>query len=99
MASYIKSVKADVDLLEIWSYLSPNGFDAADKFLDALEETFEFLAQNPFAGRARDELQKGLRSFNHDNYLVFYRVMRDRVEIARVLHGRRDLPSIFDEET
>jgi toxin ParE1/3/4 len=88
-----------VDLLEIWSYFSPNGFDQADDFLNELETTFEFLAANPLAGRARDELQKGLRSFVHSNYLISYRVIRDTVEIARVLHGWRDLPSIFGEES
>jgi toxin ParE1/3/4 len=38
---------------------------------------------------------------NFQDYLVFYRVQDDRVEILRVLHGARDLEGILstlDEE-
>jgi plasmid stabilization system protein ParE len=31
-----------------------------------------------------------------ENYLIFYRVIRDRVEIARVMHGARDLERSFE---
>ena len=71
---YLKAPAADGDLLEIWSYVSPNGLGAADEFLDRFERAFELLAAQPFAGRARDELAPGSRSFPVGNYLVFYRV-------------------------
>ena len=45
----------------------------------------------------RDDLSPGLRSIPHGNYLIFYRLMNNGIEIVRVLHGSRDLPSQFDE--
>lgn len=46
-------------------------------------------------GRLRDELTEGLRSFPVGRYVIFYRIVQDGVEIVRVLHGARDLDSIF----
>jgi len=45
--------------------------------------------------RTRDELLPGLRSALADPNILFYRVRKDAVEIIRVLHGRRDIASIF----
>ena len=98
MANYRKSDAADLDLLDIWSYISQDSFEAADRFLDQLEQQFELIAETPLIGKERNELIPGLRSLPHGNYLIFYRINRDRVEIIRVLHGARDLTRLFDEE-
>ena len=37
----------------------------------------------------------GLRSLPVENYLIFYRVRDDTVEVLRVIHGARDLGAIF----
>lgn len=50
----------------------------------------------PGIGRRRDDLAPGLRSISYANYLIFYRPIDDGIEIVRVLHGSRDLPSQFD---
>lgn len=96
--AYTKAPSADIDLLEIWSYISQNSFDAADHFLDQLEQQFDLLASTPFMGRKRDELLPGLRSVSYKNYLIFYRTRNDDVEIIRVLHGARDLEKLFKDE-
>jgi toxin ParE1/3/4 len=46
-------------------------------------------------GTARDNLAPGLRSFPVGNYLVFYRITPEGIEVARVLHGARDLRAVF----
>ncbi|MEA2889302.1 MAG: hypothetical protein QOI05_95, partial [Bradyrhizobium sp.] len=33
---------------------------------------FEMLVENPYAGRPRPELEKNLRSFAVENYIIFY---------------------------
>jgi len=50
----------------------------------------------PNMGTQREELSPGLRSFPLRNYIIFYRPMEKGVEIARVLHGARDLPKLFE---
>lgn len=92
---YLKAPAADVDLLELWSYMSPNGLDAADEFLDRFEKSLELLAERPFAGRAREEPAPGLRSFPVGTYLVFYRVQADVAQIVRVRNAARDVESAF----
>jgi plasmid stabilization system protein ParE len=38
-----------------------------------------------------------MRLHNFKNYLIFYRPRRDaRIEIIRVAHGARDLPTLFE---
>ncbi len=45
----------------------------------------------PYAGRKRDELRSGYRSFPVGKYLVFYRVQEPGVRIMHMIHGSRDL--------
>ena len=97
MPSYIKAPEADIDLLEIWSYIAQNSFEVADNFLDRLEAGFEQLAEQPLMGRKREELRPGLRSLTVGNYFIFYWVIDDRVEVVRVLNATRDIEAIFAE--
>lgn len=55
------------------------------------------LADYPGKGRDRGSILPGLFSFPVGNYLIFYRIVPAGVEVARVLHGARDLPSLFLE--
>lgn len=97
MANYVKALAADIDLIEIWSYISQRDFETADRFLDQLESAFEALAEHPMMGRSREELLPELRSLSVGAYIIFYRVKSNRVEIARVLNGARDVAAVFRE--
>ena len=79
---------------EIALYLFDLNPIAANSFLDALKETCELLVEHPQLGRRRQELADGLRSFPIGNYLIFYTIDKDGVDIVRIIHGNRDLPAI-----
>jgi toxin ParE1/3/4 len=68
---------------------------AARAFLVSAYDTFEFLAENPGLGRLRAELGypdvRSWRVHGCRSFLIFYRVLPDRIQIWRVLHGARDL--------
>lgn len=83
------------DLLEIWLYISLDSPKQADKFIDALYESCTQLINHPEAGRKRDELALNLFSILHKNYIIFYRITTDEIQIVRILNGYRDLNSIF----
>jgi len=89
------------DLVELSQYISNDNFDAALRFLDAAKRTFNFLATNPESGqvcRFADPESAGLRVWPMDgfrNYLIYYRPTSDGVDVARVLHGARDVEAIF----
>lgn len=50
----------------------------------------------PGIGRKRDELARGIRSSTVAEYIVFYRMLDDELEIIHVLHGRRHLRRVFE---
>ena len=96
MSQYRVSDAARSDLDEIWLYIARDNPEAANKFIRSLVSRFPMLAFTPEIGRERKELSPHLRSFAIGNYVIFYRPMENGVEVARVLHGARDFPPLFE---
>lgn len=95
--AYRLTRRARLDILDIWNFIAADDEAAADRFVDALTRRFLVLGDNPYAGRARDELRPGYRSFPVGEYLTFYRVLDSGdVAVLRVVHGRRDLGSALN---
>ena len=85
---------AEDDLAEIWRFIARDNLEAASRFVRRLREVCETtLASNPYSGRPRDELSSGIRSFAYQRYLIFYRLIDDR--IVHVFQGNRDIESLF----
>ncbi|MBV6622471.1 MAG: type II toxin-antitoxin system RelE/ParE family toxin [Rivularia sp. (in: Bacteria)] len=103
MGNVYKRPQVIRDLIDLATYIAADNMDVSDKFLVAAEETFKQLAQTPKMGRIRefdnpnlvDVRQQSIKGFR--NYLIFYRTRDTDVEILRVLHGRRDVDTILDE--
>jgi toxin ParE1/3/4 len=51
----------------------------------------------PSIDRSYDELQVGLRGLPLEGYVILYRATDDEIEIVRVVNGRQDLGSLFDD--
>ncbi len=90
------SPRAGADLIEIWSYIADDSVANADAFVDRLYETLQVLGRQPGSGRRREELAPGMQSFPYGRYVIFYRALMDAIEIVRILHGARDIESIFE---
>ena len=100
------SPAAQRDLIEIWRYfarvVSP---ESADKLLDEIQFTLNRLILDPRMYRVRRDLMPdlhgGLRSAPVHPYAIFYRIDsaspgdRMDVQVIRVLHQQRDLPTIL----
>ncbi len=56
------------------------------------------VGERPLLGRTREEVMPSLRSLRVHPYAIFYRVTDDKVEIARILHERRNLASAVAKE-
>lgn len=82
---------AFADLADIWVFIAEDSEQQADLFIDLLDTKLTLLATQPEMGRARPELALGLRSFPIRRYVVFYRALRDGIEVVRVLHSARDI--------
>ena len=92
------SPTAKTDIRRIGAYIKEENPDAALSLLNAFNDKFRMLVLNPKTGRIRPEFPGDLRSFSASRYVIFYRVTEDTVEIVRVLHGARDLPSILSPD-
>ena len=84
------------DRERIWDYYARvAGSHTAEKILREIAEVIRLIEEHPFAGRARNELRPGLRSFAAPPHVVFYRVVNDTPQIVRVLDGRQDIEEKF----
>jgi len=97
MPNFVFSPLAENDLAEIWRYIQPDNEEAADNLLRMIDKVCGLVAEYPKLGRDRDNLIRGLFSFPVGNYLIFYRVVSDGIEVARVVDGRRDVAAIFKD--
>ena len=94
--TYELSQEADKDLDEIFDYTEAEfGFDQAVAYINQFDVIFGKLLDNPEIGKKRDEIKPGLRSFPKAEHIVFYRILKDRLRIVRVLHVSRDLSRFF----
>ena len=97
MSKYTLSATAKRDLREIKNYMAEYSLDAASRFLDAFEEKCSRLANFPEMGRSREELAPNLRSLPVDKYVIFYRAVKNGIQIERLLSGYRDFETLFSD--
>lgn len=96
-------VTAQQDLSEQAVHLGLESTSASERYQRAVAVAIETLAERPSLGRLREfatDSLAGIRSLpvpGFRNYLIFYRIQGDQLEIIRVLHGARDLESILEE--
>lgn len=89
---------AKQDLMDIIDYLNTLSHDAALRYYDLLTSEIASLAQMPERCPRPKDLAlaaKGYRYLIVENYLVFYVVSGDTVQIRRILYGRRDYNKIL----
>jgi toxin ParE1/3/4 len=92
VARIVRRPRARQDLIGIWRYIAGDSGEArADKYLRRLNDVITYLAQQPLMGRARPEIEEGIRSFVAESHVIFYIALTDGVELVRVLHGSRDI--------
>jgi toxin ParE1/3/4 len=86
------------DLRDIWRGLAEySTLTLVDGKMTMLQNKLILLSQFPESGRRREELAIGMRSFPAVEFVIFYRVFGDYIQIVRILNGRRDIESIFKE--
>ncbi|MBW3599342.1 MAG: type II toxin-antitoxin system RelE/ParE family toxin [Planctomycetes bacterium] len=90
-----RSAQAEDDLVEIATYIAKDSVTAAERWLDKIERTLRHLADAPGTGAEYPELRPNLRCFPLGVYLIFYRSIEGGIEVVRVIHGARDIYSIF----
>ena len=86
---------AESDLLDALNYIAYtlDAPKAARDLLTEFDETVNRIAEFPYACelyRTDRPMKDEIRKVTVKNYVLYYAVFQDHVEIRRFLHGRRD---------
>ena len=98
-----KHPRARIDLAEIFCYIASDNLSAAERFAEAAEDAFLKLADMPGMGPewgSELPVMSGVRFWpirGFSKYLIFYKPTKNGIEVLRVLHGARDIESVFGE--
>lgn len=100
----IRHDTVEEDLLEIARYVAADNVEAAQRLLDAIELTFNWICQFPLAGKRirtpRTQLV-GIRMTpvqGFRDYLVFYLPSEKEIKILYVIHGARSIPKLLVQD-
>jgi plasmid stabilization system protein ParE len=94
------TAEAEVDLDQIAAYVAERSPQGALKLIHELRDKCESLVDAPrgYPLVPRYE-QFDIRRRPFGNFLIFYRVGTERIEVVHVLHGARDYePLLFPEQ-
>jgi toxin ParE1/3/4 len=90
---------ARADLVAIGRHIKADNPRRAESFVSELEMRCHQLGTMPkaFPLVPRHE-QSGVRRRPYRDYLIFYRIAQNRVEILHILHGARDYEALLFPE-
>ena len=86
------------DLKDIYDWVaSQSGYlQIAEKLVNRIFDHCESLGEFPMKGRARDDLQPGVRILPFERIAVIaYRILADAVEVINIFYGGRDSGAIL----
>lgn len=95
LISFTKYALQDLD--EIYRFIAEDNIDAADKHSQRLQARWGGLLDQPRMGTKRDDIEQNLRSATEGNYVIFYRILPDGIELVRILHSSRDIRRAFKQ--
>lgn len=101
-ARYVLTPEAIEDLRGIWNFIGVVNQNptAADALWADIESACAQLARKPALGHRRRDLTQDAEVLFYcvrDLYLVIYRKDTEPLQIARVLHGARDVAAELEE--
>ncbi len=90
--------EAVADLADIFQVVwqASRNLTTAKGFVRRIRDRCKRIGDAPHGGRARDDLEPGLRTvpFEH-SAVITYRVEPDRVLVTNVFYGGRDFEAVF----
>ena len=92
----VLSAAAKRDLIEIGDFIARDNPVRAGTFVDELLDRCHDLADQPRAYPLVPRYEHwDIRRRVYRNYLIFYRVTEEQVEVIHVLHGARDYEALL----
>jgi len=88
--------EAKADLVSIGEFIYAHNPARAATFVEELLDRCDALADMPRAYPLIPRYERyGIRRCVHRDYLIFYRVMEELVEVVHILHGARDYDALL----
>jgi toxin ParE1/3/4 len=104
--SYIVNEVAEREIAEIAErFAELEGEDLALRFVDAVNETIQFIAEFPGLGSLFQSRFKSLQDIRQrpitgfPNHIIYYRESSENVVILHVLHGARRVSRILRDDS
>lgn len=95
MKPFKLSPEAAQDIREIWAYIAADSIKAARRLRLQIFDACRRVAGNPGIGHSREDLTDKPALFWPARSYLNIHTARKPVEIVRVLHGARDIPSLL----
>lgn len=90
------------DMQNIWHTIALENPYAATRLAKSIDDKIVLLARHPRIGVRRPDIKPATRQLVEGPYLIFYETHPDsdddpidRVEVVRIIDGRRDLMRLF----
>lgn len=100
MSKYTLSPRAKQDIADIQKYTNEKwGNEQAKQYITLLRNKIRMLAKNPDLGKNRDDVKEGYRSFPEGQHIIFYRQVKDKIEILGIPHQSMDVLPHFEHES
>ena len=90
--------RARQELVDILDYTARHNRGAADRLKRQFDVAFGNLKLFPRMGKQIDELPGRPRVVVVEPYLILYEIAADELTVIRVVHGRRDVKALLDEQ-
>jgi toxin ParE1/3/4 len=86
----------------ISDYFLQNNLNAGEQFLQLFKIKCQQLVSFPRSGRSYSDIHPDVRGVAIRGFIILYQVSGDElltsIEILRVVHRRRDLAALFDDD-
>jgi len=86
------TASAEDDLLSIADYIAERNPAAALRLAREIRESVLPVATFPYMFRESEKMPGCREIVVHSNYLVFYRVVSEHIEVVNIKHGMRQFP-------
>lgn len=97
MSLCVIALEASQDLNAISDYFVSRNIDAGERLLQEFNQKCVKLLQFPNMGKSYAAIRPWLRGVPLDGYIIFYETSEDGITILRVVSGRQNLETLFDE--
>ncbi|MGK7885102.1 MAG: type II toxin-antitoxin system RelE/ParE family toxin [Crocosphaera sp.] len=97
MNRYVINILVTQYFNQIADYFTDYDVEAGEKFFREFNQKCKQLVLFPKSGKSYDYIRQNLRGLSFTNYIIFYRILEEDIDILRVISGRRNLYSIFED--